>query len=259
MAAWVAPAIEAAGAIATSATSGLFGYNQAKKNRAFQERMYNKQVEDNRKNWEMVNEYNLPSAQMQRLLDAGLNPALMYSDGASGVVANSAAQGGSLPSGSTGTAQFVNPFQGFTESYARMKALDADIENKRSDTALKLAQAITEGAQAANLGANTKKTETETDFNVQSMSSRLRSLLTDISVKESQRKLNEELAKTEPEKRRTLIEQQKSFLLSVKYSINKLRIWKIKFKIVIRLLRPKLKRCIVKLKLWLKKLLMRWL
>lgn len=34
-------------------------------------------------NWKMQNEYNLPSNQMQRLKDAGLNPNLIYNNGAS--------------------------------------------------------------------------------------------------------------------------------------------------------------------------------
>lgn len=144
-----APAIEAAGAIATSATSGLFGANQARKNRAFQERMYNKQVEDNRKNWEMVNEYNLPSAQLQRLKDAGLNPYLMYSEGAGNGMAT-VAQGGSLPSGSQGSAHFSNPFQGFTQSLAQMKLLDSQIQNI--------------DAQTENIEAQTKDTEAHADW-----------------------------------------------------------------------------------------------
>lgn len=38
---------------------------------------YSKELEQ----WNRANEYNLPSAQRQRLIDAGLNPALMYKGG----------------------------------------------------------------------------------------------------------------------------------------------------------------------------------
>lgn len=75
--------VGALGSIAGSVGGGLFSANQARKNRAFQERMYKKQVEDTLNFWNMQNEYNLPSAQLQRLKDAGLNPMLMY--GQSGV------------------------------------------------------------------------------------------------------------------------------------------------------------------------------
>lgn len=39
-------------------------------------------------NWKMQNEYNLPVNQMRRLLDAGLNPHLVYGDGAQTLAAN---------------------------------------------------------------------------------------------------------------------------------------------------------------------------
>lgn len=99
-------ALDAFGAVA----GGLFSANQARKNRKFQERMYNKQVEDNRENWRMQNEYNLPSAQMQRLKDAGLNPLLMYGSGGVSNTATSPAAGGSLPSGSAASANFHTNF-----------------------------------------------------------------------------------------------------------------------------------------------------
>lgn len=73
--------VGALGSIGGSVAGGLFSANQAKKNRAFQERMYNKQVEDTLNFWNLQNEYNLPSAQLQRLKDAGLNPMLMYGQG----------------------------------------------------------------------------------------------------------------------------------------------------------------------------------
>lgn len=60
--------------------------------RAFSRSMYREQLADNRENWRMMNEYNSPSAQMERLHAAGLNPNLIYGSGA---VANA----GSLPSG----------------------------------------------------------------------------------------------------------------------------------------------------------------
>ncbi|AJK28241.1 hypothetical protein [Eel River basin pequenovirus] len=46
--------------------------------------MWNRQSAFNREMWDLQNEYNLPSAQMDRLRKAGLNPNLMYGNGASG-------------------------------------------------------------------------------------------------------------------------------------------------------------------------------
>lgn len=64
---------------------------QNKRNRQFQQNMYNQQKADNIKFWEMENQYNSPIMQMQRLKDAGLNPNLVYGTGAN-------AQGGSIQS-----------------------------------------------------------------------------------------------------------------------------------------------------------------
>ena len=124
--------IEAAGSIASSISSGLFGYNQAAKNRSFQERMYYQQLADNRKNWEMVNQYNLPSAQVARLRDANLSPYLMYSNGNISNVANSS-EGASAPSGAQSNVQFQNPFSGFTVNQAMMAKLDAEIQKLRAE------------------------------------------------------------------------------------------------------------------------------
>lgn len=54
--------------------------NQAQ--RAWEEKMYSVQRQDALADWNRQNEYNLPSAQMQRLKAAGLNPNLVYGNGA---------------------------------------------------------------------------------------------------------------------------------------------------------------------------------
>ena len=107
------------------------------KDRKFAERMYNKQVEDNRRNWELANEYNLPSAQVQRLRDANLNPYLMYGNGASGLVSQSV--------------QSASP----SLSYSQPAKFDPQVA---FGTALLR-------AQIANLDAQTEKIKTESDLN----------------------------------------------------------------------------------------------
>lgn len=117
--------------------SSLFNLNQARKNRAFQERMYDKQVEDNIRLWNMNNQWNLPSAVRQRMEDANLNPLLMYEGGSAMTVANTAA-GGNAPSGDSarGTMQ-SNFLQGATQA----ALIQAQIDNIRADTENKLQQA----------------------------------------------------------------------------------------------------------------------
>lgn len=58
-------------------------YNLELQNREFQQNSQQSELEYQRnlEKWQMENEYNTPSAQMQRYLDAGLNPNLIYGSG----------------------------------------------------------------------------------------------------------------------------------------------------------------------------------
>lgn len=59
-------------------TSGI----QNRANLKYNAKMYQIQRRDALADWEMQNKYNSPAAQMQRLKDAGLNPNLVYGNGA---------------------------------------------------------------------------------------------------------------------------------------------------------------------------------
>lgn len=72
------PAIIGAGLSAASNIGGTILHNKA------QQKLYDKQYQDNISFWNMQNEYNTPAAQMQRFKDAGLNPKLIYGQGNSG-------------------------------------------------------------------------------------------------------------------------------------------------------------------------------
>lgn len=129
---WLNPAIEAAGSVASGFLGGLFNANQAKKNRQFQERMYYRQLEDNRKILEDARAYALPSAELQRLKDAHLNPLLYYGQGGS-MSQITPAQSASAPHGAQASAQFQNPFQGFTANSIAMQKLQAEIDLLKSE------------------------------------------------------------------------------------------------------------------------------
>lgn len=84
----IAPLIVAAGITAAGSALGAGGSAIAqgkmnKKTRQFSERMYGVQRKDALADWQMQNEYNSPEMQMQRLREAGLNPNLVYDNGAS--------------------------------------------------------------------------------------------------------------------------------------------------------------------------------
>lgn len=149
-----------------------------KEDRKFAERMYNKQVQDNRRNWELANEYNLPSAQVQRLKDANLNPYLMYGNGASGLVSQSV--------------QSASP----SVSYSRAPQFDTQVA---------FGNALLR-AQIANLNAQTEKIQTESDLN------RSRTSGQDISnyIQGKSKDFYVKLASMAPDKNQAEIDQIKS-------------------------------------------------
>lgn len=79
---------------ATVVGAGINAYNQNQINQDtlnYNREMYERQLADNRFNWSMQNAYNSPTAQMDRLKSAGLNPNLVYGNGATatgGTIAN---------------------------------------------------------------------------------------------------------------------------------------------------------------------------
>lgn len=123
-----------------------------KQDRKFTREMYERQLADNRENWRMMNEYNAPSAQMERLAQAGLNPNLIYGSG--GVTGTT-----TIPNGSSANISYSQPPHfdpsktGFSEYMAlrQFQRQDAVIEaqldksraetqNIRADSALKESQ-----------------------------------------------------------------------------------------------------------------------
>lgn len=73
-AALIAAGIAASGSTANAVAQGKLN----KKNRKWQEMMYERRKNDQLENWQLQNAYNSPEAQMQRYKDAGLNPHLIY-------------------------------------------------------------------------------------------------------------------------------------------------------------------------------------
>lgn len=121
------------GNLGGSIFGGLFSANQAKKNRAFQERMYNKQVEDSIKFWNMQNEYNLPSAVRQRIEDAGINPYMYFSNGSIQSVANSSPDLPSAPHGAQGSPSSFNT----AIDFANLRLVEAQTHDLEATARLK--------------------------------------------------------------------------------------------------------------------------
>lgn len=82
---------------------GLFDFGQAMWQNTQNKKAATRAYERELHMWNLNNEYNTPAAQVQRLKDAGLNPALVYGTGASVATGNSkgaahAPQAASAPS-----------------------------------------------------------------------------------------------------------------------------------------------------------------
>lgn len=120
----------------------------AKYQNSWNEQMYERNLQDQIKLWQMQNEYNSPSSQMSRYLKAKLNPNLIYGQGspgnASGLNAPSAPRAADMDVqpvdspmiGVAGAASFANQY---IQAYYQNKSLEADIALKDAETLNKLA------------------------------------------------------------------------------------------------------------------------
>lgn len=104
-------------------TSGIFAGRQYKYNKKLQDDAFNKNVEM----WNMQNAYNAPSAQMQRLGDAGLNPNLVYGNGS---VQNTSATAPTYQAGE------VPKYQQFPADFGKYMLTALQADNLKSQTGL---------------------------------------------------------------------------------------------------------------------------
>lgn len=140
------------GAAAISGAAGIFQGSQNrraieaanKEQREFATYMYAREQADNIKFWNMQNAYNDPSAQMQRLRDAGLNPNLVYGSGTN-------ATAGPI---STASAPSFRPTpattSGVAEAVSGVLGSIYDIEQKKANIAQTQAQTKALLAQTSN-------------------------------------------------------------------------------------------------------------
>lgn len=108
-------------------------------------------------NWQMMNAYNTPAAQMERLLDAGLNPNLLYGNGATATGNATAPQGAShvdsvpytpVNYGDFGTSDAVRAYNQVRQVSAQVDNMESQADYNRANTRLSDAKAITEAFSA---------------------------------------------------------------------------------------------------------------
>ena len=74
----LAAALAAGGSIISQGINAITQQNMNSRTRRWNEKMYEKQRQDNLAQWNLQNAYDSPAAQMQRYREAGLNPNLIY-------------------------------------------------------------------------------------------------------------------------------------------------------------------------------------
>lgn len=159
----IGAAIQGGSAVLGSVLGGIFGSKSQQSanatniqinrdNNAFNERMMREQDALNYEAWKRQNAYNTPSAQVQRLKEAGLNPFLMMSNGnqigsASSQNSTSMASASSSPNmqafdPSSGISNGVNAIGGAIANYIAAKKAEGEIANMNMQNGLLQQQII---------------------------------------------------------------------------------------------------------------------
>lgn len=140
--------------------------NLNRRNRRFAVNMYERQLRDQRANWDLQNAYNSPEAQMQRYRDAGLNPALMYGQGNSGNA--SPIQGADVQNPQTRSPEWGNMISAPATAYlSTMYDLDmkaAQTSNVRAQNTVILLEALLKARDVEKRGLDIERGRFDLQF-----------------------------------------------------------------------------------------------
>lgn len=211
---WSSSDTAAAAQVAIAGINYASAANTNKKQRKWMEEQYTKQRSDALADWQKQNEYNSPAANMARLKAAGLNPNLVYGDGANSPSVN-------IRSSDTGswhpqapTADLSPAVDSFFRSY--------DLEQKKAQTDNLKAQRLLIDQQILNTAANTQNVGQTTEtakFNLEQL--KLKASTDIAQVKANLDKTNLEMdekrtgiAKTQADTQYTLDQNERAALMS---------------------------------------------
>lgn len=170
----------------------LFQGIQNRKSRKWSEKMYGRQRADALADWNMQNEYNSPANQMARLKAAGLNPNLVYGNGA-----DAQSQGTVRSSGVPG-AQFDAPHFAPESALASIydtKIKQAQYDNLKTQNTVNAQEAVLKAAQVLATLAGTGKTKAETAAT--EFDTFLKNQLKNITVEQASAQLEQTRANTQ--------------------------------------------------------------
>ena len=132
MGAFVKAAAQTAGNVGTSLWNNLFAKRnlrlQTEQNKELAKYSYDLNLEQ----WNAQNAYNTPQAQMQRYMEAGLNPNLMYGQGSSG----NASASPQMPTVTAGRHTPKMPKMDMLAMFNNQRQVDASVSNLNARTSL---------------------------------------------------------------------------------------------------------------------------
>lgn len=190
----VVAAATAAAALGSTALNVGATSSMNQKTRAWNEFMYQRQYDDNIRLWEMQNAYNSPEQQMARLKAAGLNPNLVYGNGAT---ASSPAAPKSASPGSwnpqtpdfgglgQGIQNAIQTYQDVTMQDAQLKNMEAQRRNMDLDAALKTVGVTTAGLKNAKTALEYDTSKKLQDTAIATADAKLRQIETATDIKVS--------------------------------------------------------------------------
>jgi len=188
----VAAAVAAGASLLSSGGQIYASGKMNKKTRQWNEMMYQKQREDALADWRLQNEYNSPAAQMQRLKAAGLNPNLVYDNGATynaGAVRSTDVkpwnpETPNVAGLSGAAAAGLEAYHDWTLQEEQVKNMAAQRQNMELDAVLKSIQVASDQIKNAKSSLELKQAQDLYDTTVSTAKERLRSIqtTTDIQV-----------------------------------------------------------------------------
>lgn len=141
--------ISAAGGLVSSVGNMIYDDYQQRQQRKWNEKMLDKQNAWSLEQWNRQNEFNTPSAQKQRLIDAGMNPLYYGLDGNSaGGLESAQALGYERSTAPSGLQNFLGDY---VNTKMKKEMQTAQIDNLNADTAKKQNETITETERRQNL------------------------------------------------------------------------------------------------------------
>lgn len=190
----VIPAIAAGAQLISSGGQAYAQGKMNKKTREWNEKMYGKQREDAMADWNMQNSYNSPAEQMARLRAAGLNPNLVYDNGATHTAApvrsteikQWSPQTPDIAGIPGAVSQSIAAVQDYTLQSEQIKNMAAQRDNMRLDAIMKGVEIAGAEVKNAQSSLDLDKSKSLYDTSIQAAKEALRAVTVGTDIKASQ-------------------------------------------------------------------------